>query len=83
MEQIEETIIKIIKEKYPPKEVALIYNSNLKNDVGLDSIDILKFALDVEKHYQSINFYFYIDDNEIKQWKTIQDIVNTVKKGMN
>ena len=41
------------------------------NEIGLDSLDMIELAMDLELHY-SIN----IDDNEVEEIVTISDLIN-------
>lgn len=55
--------------------VEATYDSHLRYDLGLDSLDILNLADELEEKY-SIN----IDVDSIEDWKTVNDVVDTVYK---
>ena len=50
-------------------------DSNLKYDLDLDSLDTLDLATALEEEYNIV-----IDDDDIIDWKTVEDVANTVYK---
>jgi acyl carrier protein len=61
------------------KEIINIENiridSNIKDDLGLDSLDIVDKLLAIEDYYQ-----IEIPDNKLEKIETIKDIVSCVDK---
>lgn len=49
-------------------------NSNLKNDLGLDSLDTIDLIMDLENKY-NISIY---DDNAIDQTFTVKDVIDLI-----
>ena len=77
IENVEETIIRILEE-YSDQEIdpaTLKPDTNIKNDLGLDSLAVVEMVLDVE-----VQFDVEIPDEEAESMTTFGDIVEYVKK---
>ena len=53
------------------------FQSKLEEDVGLDSLDVIEFAMELED-----DFGFEITSAEEDQWRTIGDVVRFLDKRM-
>jgi acyl carrier protein len=75
-EQIEQEIITILQEKFCVEEIILRNkDSELKDDCGLDSLDILEAIMIFESKFQ-----VSINDSEADTIKTINDLVTYIEK---
>ena len=68
-----EDIISIISANYEIQVDSIRPESNLKDDLELDSLDMTELIYDLEKH-------FGINIDEARPFETVQDIVITVEK---
>ena len=72
---MEEKIIKVIKDTVWLDDAPNIkLSSRLKEDLNLDSLDLVEIAMRIEK-----KFNIDIPDKEFERWHEILDIINTVK----
>ncbi|NQY52898.1 MAG: acyl carrier protein [Campylobacteraceae bacterium] len=71
--KIEENVVAVIKECLNSDEIDL--NTNLREDLNIDSVDGLCFAMELEEIY-SIS----IADEEISGFTDVQSIVNYIEK---
>lgn len=76
-QQIKELVIKIIIDKYLLEPVDILDNSHLKDDLGLDSLDVLELAMDIENETK-ISF----DDSDIEGISTVGSLVDFVFEKM-
>jgi acyl carrier protein len=75
--QIDDIIRQATKYEYEFNE-----NSRLKEDLGLDSLDIVELVMFLEEN--PINGkYISIEDSEMEQLKTIDDIYKLFNKKLN
>ncbi|MDO8059226.1 acyl carrier protein ['Crotalaria aegyptiaca' phytoplasma] len=63
-------IQKIISEQLSLSEDLIQLDTKLKEDLGMDSIDAVNLAIQLEK-----NFNIKISDEQLQQFKLVQDIV--------
>lgn len=74
------SLIKIIDNEFGISDIEVVPDSHLNNDLGLDSLDVVSFQLEIER---SRNFIF--DDKSEKKFQdcTIDDVINLIidKKG--
>lgn len=68
-----EKVKEIIKED--KKELEIELYSNIKNDLNLDSLDIVDRLLSIEEY-----FLIEISDDELIKIETIEDLVSCIKK---
>ena len=68
-----EKVKEIIKED--KKELEIELYSNIKNDLNLDSLDVVDRLLLIEEH-----FLIEISDDELIKIETIEDLVSCIKK---
>jgi len=73
MMNIFEKVKEIIKED--KKELEIELYSNIKNDLNLDSLDVVDRLLLIEEH-----FLIEISDDELIKIETIEDLVSCIKK---
>ena len=52
--------------------------SNLRSDLGLDSLDVVELLMELEKKYK-----IRIPDDELERVVTVQDVVNLVEQFIN
>lgn len=72
--QIEKEVKKAICKVYG--EHFEIKNSDrLKNDIGLDSLDMIEAIMTIE-----LNLHINIPDAEIEEMKTVQDLIDSTAK---
>lgn len=57
-----------------PKDNELLLKSNLKNDICLDSIEVIELIIKLEKVFNKV-----VDDAEIKKIKTVSDLINSIE----
>ena len=55
------------------EEVNITEESDLENDLGLDSLDVVILAMDLERKYQ-----FNLKDEETRNWHTVGDVLKTL-----
>lgn len=53
-------------------------NTNIRNDIGADSLDMVEISMEIEKH-----FFVLIPDEKMEAIITIQDIVNNIQQLLN
>jgi len=76
IENVEETIISILEQYADGFDPATLKpDTNIKNDLGLDSLAVVEMVLDVE-----VQFDVEIPDEEAESMTTFGDIVEYVKK---
>ena len=74
---IHETIISIIGEKMGVHEDEITLDAHMKDDLGLDSLDIVEFSMEVEREY---NFIFDDKSADYLQDCTITQVINHIEK---
>lgn len=57
-----------------PKDNELFLKSNLKNDICLDSIEVIELIIKLEKVFNKV-----VDDAEINKIKTVGDLINSIE----
>jgi len=67
-------IIQIVAEIAGMNKNNITLDSNLKNDLGLDSLDTIDLIMDLENKY-NISIY---DDNAIDQTFTVKDVIDLI-----
>ena len=72
---MESKIIKMIAKKLGKKEEEVKLTSNLIEDLGADSLDVVEMIMDLEDE-----FGITLPDEEVSNMKTIQDVINYIKK---
>lgn len=73
--EIEKKVKKIIAEKLAVKQSKIKKETNLINDLGADSLDIIELIMEFEKE-----FNISIPDKNAEKIKTVEDIVKYLKK---
>ncbi len=68
---METKILDIIRERFDEQNPSR--NQHLREDLFLDSLDIVELCMEVEKRCD-----VSIPDEDMAGWDTVQDIVNTV-----
>lgn len=64
----------IIKQSFGKDVSALNENTDILNDLKLDSLDIVDFVMAVEDEWG-----FTVDDSDIEKMKTLGDVVNYIE----
>lgn len=72
---MEEKVINIISSVCEIDKKDIKLDSNLINDLGLESLDVVDLVVAFEKE-----FNIKIDDKDIKQFQTVEDIVKYLEK---
>ena len=72
---IEETIMTIIEEMLNLEQEEIYLSANLKDDLGMDSLDIIELMMTLEEECL-VSFL----DKETANFKTVSDIISHVKK---
>jgi len=78
MNGVEEKIIEIISDVLSPYsrgEVKITEKSHLYNDLYFDELDSVEMTMNLEEE-----FGIRIDDGIAEEWKTVQDIIDYIKK---
>lgn len=72
---MEQKIIELIAEKLGKKKEQVTLKSNLVEDLGADSLDVVELVMTFEDE-----FGITLPDEEVAKMKTIQDVVTYIKK---
>jgi len=70
---IERIVFKEIQDKYLQEKRVLLRTMLLKENLGMDSLDIVELTMFLEEQ-----FNIEIDDQVSKNWETIGDVIDTV-----
>ncbi|MDU0370628.1 phosphopantetheine-binding protein [Hymenobacter endophyticus] len=74
MEQlIHYQVERMLRRKRRNPALTLTSSSRLQEDIGLDSIDLVELAINLEHR-----FHIEIKDAEMEQLRTVQDVLNCV-----
>lgn len=68
----------VIIDRYCIEAQEINENSNLEEDLGMDSLDVVEFTMELEKEFDIV-----ISDTEMEEWVTVQDVLNTLEKHTN
>lgn len=71
---MEERVIKIIADKIGLDASKINANSNFKDDLEADSIDLLELVMTLEEEYGIV-----LEDKDIEGVKTVGDVLNIIK----
>lgn len=69
-----QSLIKIYQKNWQ-SDFVLEENQILRDDVGLDSLDTIELAIEIEKE-----FNISIPDQELEDWYTVEDVLETIYK---
>ncbi len=72
-----ETIKDFIATQLGKNDVDITLESDIINDVGLDSLDIVDLIMEIEDRWGVV-----ADDEDIKTLKTIGDVVSYIEKAL-
>ena len=80
-----EAVCKAIRETAGEPVPHIYPSSNLRNDLGLDSLDITELAMSLEENFISEKNPDAngIDDDESTRWRTVQDIMDFLHEQFN
>ena len=70
-----EAIKKAISEEFFIDENEITEDSNLKEDLGIDSLASMQLILDMEKEFQ-----IHVEDEEVMEIETVADVIALLKK---
>ena len=70
-----EKVVEIIKNQFDIDEVKP--ETNLNEDLGSDSIDLLELVMEIEEEFD-----LEIDDTQLGDIKTVQDIVDSIEEAI-
>ena len=54
--------------------------TNFQDDLGMDRLDLLELVFEVEEEFEEENPQFRIPDDEFPEWRTVQDVIDSVEK---
>ena len=72
---MEEKIIELIADKLCKKKEQITLTSNLVEDLGADSLDVVELIMAFEDE-----FGITLPDEDIASMKTVGDVINYIKK---
>lgn len=72
---MEEKVIALIAEKLGKKKNTITLNTNLVEDLGADSLDVVELIMTFEDE-----FNVSLPDEDVAKMKTVGDVVNYIKK---
>ncbi len=75
MPSIEEKVIEIIMEQLDVTREECVPEAAFIDDLGADSLDIVELVMAMEE-----NFGIEISDDELMKVRTVQDVVDFIKK---
>jgi acyl carrier protein len=75
MSSIEEKVIEIIMEQLDVTKEECVPEAAFIDDLGADSLDIVELVMAMEE-----NFAIEISDDELMKIRTIQDVIDFIKK---
>ncbi len=70
-----ETLRKMIANQTGMDESKITMQSDILNELGLDSLDIVELIMSAEEEWGII-----VDDEDVTSFKTIADVVNYIEK---
>lgn len=70
-----EAIKKAISEEFFIDENEITENSNLKEDLGIDSLASMQLILDMEKEFK-----IHVEDEEVMEIETVADVIALLEK---
>jgi acyl carrier protein len=73
MTAIEEAVIKIITKELRLKAGVVALESNLREDLGVDSLDALEIVVELEKHFKT-----ELPETTHENIITVKDVVDTL-----
>ncbi len=74
-DELAKKVIRIIAETAEVPEKKIKLNSNIMNDLELESLDVVDLVTAFEEE-----FGVEIEDNDVKKFQTVADIVDYLKK---
>ena len=73
--KMEEKIIALIAEKLGKKKTEIKLTTNLVEDLGADSLDVVELVMTFEDE-----FGVSLPDEDVSKMRTVQDVVDYIKK---
>jgi acyl carrier protein len=77
MSNLEHQILDIVKEMKLGKNHEITIQSNLKDDLGLDSLSFTELLIELEEHFE---IEIDLDDPELPKLTVLEDIKNIIDK---
>ena len=77
-EQILEKIVNLMSEQFDIDPSKLKDNTDILNDLGVDSLDVVELAMNIEEEFGIPQ----ISEDDIRSIVTISDLVSYVSKAM-
>jgi acyl carrier protein len=77
MSNLEHQILDIVKEMKLGKNHEITIQSNLKDDLGLDSLSFTELLIELEEHFE---IEIDLDDPELPKLTILEDIKNIIDK---
>ena len=75
LKQVKEKVIALINEKTGIEADRLTDNATLRNELAIDSLDLMDILLEVEKIYS-----IKIEDEDAEKLTTVEDICSLIQK---
>ena len=72
---IEERVVEIVMEQLDVTKEECVLEASFMDDLGADSLDIVELIMAMEE-----NFGVEISDDELTKIRTIQDVIDFIKK---
>lgn len=77
-EEISVAIVEAIKKITMKNDIEIHSDTDLKNEVGIDSLDTVELLMDLEDNYGVV-----ISNEEAENFKTLDDVVTMVEQKLN
>jgi len=72
---IENTVINAIAHAAGTLPDGINSHTTLKDDLALDSLDIIEIAMNIEEQLR-----IFISDDTVDNWRTVENIINSVNE---
>lgn len=69
-----EKVKKILSEQFSVKEDSITVNTNIAEDLGADSLDVVDILMSIEDEFE-----IEVPDDEIENIRTVGELVNYIK----
>lgn len=73
--RITQRVKEIVADKVNSTYEEIDVRRDLRNDLGMESLDVIELVLDLQKEYN-----FHIPDQMCEKWKTVQDAIDTINE---
>lgn len=73
--RITQRVKEIVADKVNSTYEEIDVRRDLRNDLGMESLDVIELVLDLQKEYN-----LHIPDQMCEKWKTVQDAIDTINE---